>query len=526
MKEDKNSIPNPVTTDLSLVESSSRAYLVNGRRSLTNTERILRQDPRTSRELERTGGLGNLLTRTGNQNLERHYLSRFVNIQTSLFIDRMTQGDILRTPTLETLFEQARENTNISTSISTALDSCCAEIQSKLDDLTQLVKDEFRRLRRVIIRSVIEIEDQATSNLKTITDVSLGGVASIQEKAEANFKSLMDALLDSRQILITLLNRRFGILEEIINQAKTFILVRIDDRSDRIESILSTNLIALKLYIQESFEAQLVAIQGLLTTQASGIVEFLITYYNTQVLPVLAGIGTGVSELIAATTYISMVVAKILTQLKLLPQTIESLLDAKFEDLKKYLSDWKADLIKEIAQEVSLQVVGESYYKWDSVSTYYPTITFLFKEQGVSQYPRKSQIKLRLSKRNEELTDLDIKKLRTNCSLIVNSTYCYGTQRFNYVSTDKRFKTTVFGDNSSQIKALFNSLFKVISEPFEERNLSITSSRSRLNQTRRKSPLGDSDVNYISYNTPFVVKFKKAVLLVNGLKSPIVLAES
>ena len=156
----ENSKPNPLTTDLSLVESSSRSYLVNGRRSLSNTERILRQDPRTSRELERTGGLGNLLTRTGNQNLERHYLSRFVNIQTSLFIDRVTQGDILRTPTLETLFEQARENTNISTSISTALDSCCAEIQGKLDDLSQLVKDEFRRLRRLVISKVLLLEDQ------------------------------------------------------------------------------------------------------------------------------------------------------------------------------------------------------------------------------------------------------------------------------------------------------------------------------------------------------------------------------
>ena len=100
MAEDKNSIPNPVTTDLSLVESSSRSYRVNPRRILSNTERICRQDPRTSRELDRTGRLPNLLTRTGNQTLENHYLSRFVNCKTSLFIDRVTQSDILRRPTL------------------------------------------------------------------------------------------------------------------------------------------------------------------------------------------------------------------------------------------------------------------------------------------------------------------------------------------------------------------------------------------------------------------------------------------
>jgi len=284
--------------------------------------------------------------------------------------------------------------------------------------------------------------------------------------------------------------------------------------------------LSLKTYIKDSFEAELASIESSLLTQRGLLETSLISYYESQVLPLLGGIATGVSELVGVTTYISTVVGKILTDLKLLPKTLEDLLDAKIEDLKKYLADWKTDLIKEIAQEVSLQVVGESYYKWDSVSTYYPTITFLFKEQDVSQYPRKSQIKLRLSKRNEDLTDFDIQTLRRNCNLIVNSTYCYGTQRFNYVSTDKRFKTTIFGSNASQIKELFNSLFKVINEPFEERNLSITTSRARTNETRRKTPLNGSDLNDTCYTSPFIVKFKKAVLLVNGLKSPIVLAES
>lgn len=438
----------------------------------------------------------------------------------------MTQGDILRTPTLETLFEQARENTAISTSISTALDSCCAEIQEKLSDLSALIRNQFRRLRTLVISRSMDLKAQASSNLTTLTDALTEVLNSIQEKADSHYKSVIDTLLDSREMLITLINRRFVTLADLLNQTKTSILEAISASSDRLESLLSTSLSSLKGFIEECFAALLTSIEGLLTTQGAGIIGTLISYYTTRVLPVLAGLATGLSEVIAATSYISSVVGTILTQLKLLPKTLEDLLDAKFEDLKTYLSDWKSDLIKEIAQEVSLQIVGESYYKWDSVSTYYPTITFIFKEKDVSQYARKSQIKLRLSKKNEDLTDSDIKNLRLNCNLIINSTYCYGTQRFNYVSTDKRFKTTIFGDNSSQIKALFTSLFKVINEPFEERNLSITSCRSRVNGTRRKLALGGSEVNDISYTSPFVVKFKKAVLLVNGLKSPIVLAES
>ena len=533
MPEEANPTPNPSITDLPLVESSSRAYLVNGRGSLRNTERILRQDPRTSRELDRTGGLNNLLTRTGNETLERHYLSRFVNYQTSLFIDRVTEGDILRTPTLETLFEQSQENTNISISISTALDSCCAEIQKKLSELTQLVKDEFRRLRRLVIRNAVDLQDQITSNFSRLTDSLLNGLTFIQEKAESYFESLRDSLAEIRQTLIRLLTERFTTLEDIISKTRTDVLERIDSRSSILEGILEENVRSLKTYIEESFSRALVGIGELLTAQGGSIVSSLISYYTAKVLPLLLGISAGVSEVITSTTYISIelgktltAINKTLTEVKYLPQDINTLLDKKVEELKKYLSELKSDLIKEVAQEVSLQVVGESYYKWDSISTYYPTITFLFKEQGVSQYARRSQIKLRLPKRNEELTESDIKELRTNCNSILNSTYAYGTQRFNYVSTDKRFKTTVFGSNSSQIKALFHLLFKVISEPFEERNLSITTSRSRINQSRRKTPLGGSEVNTISYTSTFVVKFKKAVLLVNGLKNPIILAES
>lgn len=285
-------------------------------------------------------------------------------------------------------------------------------------------------------------------------------------------------------------------------------------------------LLTLELYIRDSFEALLFNIESALTAQTASLIGSLEAFYKGQVLPLLSSIGAGVAEIVGSTTYISDIVTQILTEVKLLPRRFEDLLKGQIKEFKTYLDEWKKDLIKEVAQEVSLQIVGESYYKWDSVTTYFPTITFLFKEVDVSQYPRKSQIKLRLSKRNEDLTKLDIDNLKKSCEAIMNSTYCYGTQRFNYVSPDKRFKTTVFGKNTSQIKILLSSLCKVINEPFDDRNLSITSSRTRVNQTKRLLPLDNTDLNTISYHTSFNVKFRKAVLLVNGLKSPIVLAEA
>lgn len=530
MAKRKEPKPNPLISDLSLVESASRNYLVNGRRSLSNTERILRQDPSTSRELDRTGGLQPLLTRGFNQDEERHYLSRFVNYQTSLFIDRLREGNILRAPTLETLFEQPRENTNISISISTELESCCGEIKSKLDELLTVVQSEFRRLRALLTR----------------------GVASIQTEASKNYELLTDTSLESRALILNQLNQRSDTIEIIINQTNTFIQDKINERSDRLELILRNLLttvlnfitsksvevidqtkpllLSLKVDIKDSFEALLLKIESSLTAQTVSLIASIKAFYKGQVLTLLSSIGAGVAEIVPSTTYISDIVTQILTEVKLLllllPKRFEELLEGRIKEFKGYLDEWEKELIKEVAEEVSLQIVGESYYRWDSVTTYFPTITFLFKEVGVSQYARKSQIKLRLSKRNEELTTLDIDNLKRSCNAILNSTYSYGTQRFNYVSSDKRFKTTVFGKNTPQIKKLLSSLFKVINDPFEEHNLSITSSRTRVNQTKRLLPLDTTEVNPITYKASFKVKFRKAVLLVHGLKSPIVLAEA
>lgn len=351
-------------------------------------------------------------------------------------------------------------------------------------------------------------------------------------------KSLTETFLESRALILTRLNERLDTIEVIINQTNTFIQDKIIERSNHLElrlrdlesrlltfitsksseivSKTKTLLLSLKVYIKDSFEALLFNIESSLTAQTGSLIAFCETFYKGQVLPLLTSIGAGVTEIVGSTIYISDIVTQTLTELKLLPKKLEELLEAKLKDFKDYLEDWKKDLIKEVAQEVSLQIVGESYYKWDSCSTYFPTITFLFKEVGVSQYARKSQIKLRLSKRNEDITDLDMTNFKKSCASILNSIYCYGTARFNYVSSDKRFKTTVFGNNTSQIKSLLSSLFKVINEPFEERNLSNTSSRTRVNQTKRLLPLSKTELNPISYQAAFDVKFRKAVLLVNG----------
>ena len=87
----------------------------------------------------------------------------------------------------------------------------------------------------------------------------------------------------------------------------------------------------------------------------------------------------------------------------------------------KYKKVWDKTLKalpEKAAIETSLHVVGESYYKWDSLTTYFRTLTFFFREINAEQYPRKSQVKVRLKQRNEELTELDIGKLKLACKIM------------------------------------------------------------------------------------------------------------
>ena len=562
MVQDKYGGSNFFMTDLSVVETASRAYLLNNRQTLNSTETALREDPITRQELDRRGGLRGLLTRSGPQGIERDYLSRFINYQTSLFIDRVTEGDVLRTPSLKTLFEQSRENTPISIGINTELESCCAEIKSKLDDISDQIRIQFRRLRALLRSSITALEEQATNNYNSIIETNLdtraqlltelmtrfgnldllinNSVTLLRDEATQNYTNLLNGILDSRAQLLDRLINRVNDIELLVKQVNVFIqnLInrRLDDLKTRL-SVLSREIITFitdrtkeinentKNFVESAFERLLVNIDSSLSAQTGALITSAETFSNLQILPVLSTIGSGVVEIIGVTTYISDLVSKILNAVNSLPKTIDNLLKDQFDDFKRFLKDWKADLVKEIASEVSLQVVGESYFKWDSVSTSFPTVTFLFREEGDIQYPRRSQIKLRLPKRKLEITDQDIILLRNNCSKIQNSSYNYGTKRLNCVSTDKRFKTTVFGDNPSQIKELFNALFAVIDEPFEERNLSTTVDRNRVNITKLLTPLNGTGSNGITYAGSFKVNFKKAVLLVNGLKSPIVLAE-
>ena len=147
-----------------------------------------------------------------------------------------------------------------------------------------------------------------------------------------------------------------------------------------------------------------------MTVQTASIVSAGEAFYVLTISPILKGISAGLGILLASTRYISGTVSKILVQVETLPEILDNVIKRQLDDFKEYLNEFpersnSGNSTKRY--EVSLQIVGESYYRWDSTSTYFPTLTFLFKEVEASQYKstRRSQIKVRLNKRNEDLTN-------------------------------------------------------------------------------------------------------------------------
>lgn len=189
---------------------------------------------------------------------------------------------------------------------------------------------------------------------------------------------------------------------------------------------------------------------------------------------------------------------------------------------QKQVEEELKDFPVKVGKETSLWVVGEAYAKWDSVVSFYPCITFIFVEDTQSNNPRKSQIKLRINKPSSEWTTADVKALQAKVLENTNLEYKYGKTRGNYVSADKRLKTTIFADNKAEVEQVLTNTFSIIDETFSKDLLTLTfGNGKRPSSTRRMTGLNGIGTNPNDYNTSFSVKLNRVVLMVHGLARPV-----
>ena len=128
----------------------------------------------------------------------------------------------------------------------------------------------------------------------------------------------------------------------------------------------------------------------------------------------------------------------------------------------------------------------------------YPTMMFIFREVNVS---RKSQVKTRISVQTKDLTHQMLHELREKAEALAGLPYNHEIVRGNYISSDKRFKTTIYGQTNPETIHLFERILPVIEEPFQQNSLSYTF--GPVTRRNNRIPGLRSNFSLIDYNLVF-----------------------
>lgn len=73
-----------------------------------------------------------------------------------------------------------------------------------------------------------------------------------------------------------------------------------------------------------------------------------------------------------------------------------------------FVKDKKEPLPFVLTNEVCSNIVPQSYYKWEALSSFYRTIVFVFIEKTLNNKPHKSQIKLTLKQTSDSIKESDV----------------------------------------------------------------------------------------------------------------------
>lgn len=230
-----------------------------------------------------------------------------------------------------------------------------------------------------------------------------------------------------------------------------------------------------------------------------------------EILTGLVGLGTEVTAiattqdtvqnplLIAQAAGISTIIA-LLTGKDIDPDNIKPGLHNFKKLVKEAVNEWfeenKKDIYQQLTTQIAETIVGESYLKFDSNSTYYPTLLFKFMSNNQNQSKRYSQIQIRLLKSPEEIDEALINQLKKEASKLKQFYYLSGPIRCNYIAPKRLFKTTVFTKTKTETDRLFNAILPLGGNEFVKNQLSYTELSKRLPYTRAETtPRKDIQIN-------------------------------
>jgi hypothetical protein len=174
------------------------------------------------------------------------------------------------------------------------------------------------------------------------------------------------------------------------------------------------------------------------------------------------------------------------------------------------------DLPIRTAREVCAKIVGESFYRWSGLQTFFPTLIFHFKE--VDKLKKRTQIKIRLTSIHEgDLVDEErIKALGSQCEPLKRLTYASGPVRCNFVSTEK-WKTTIYCRQESDAISVLSTILQTFGQPFDPAAVSVTTGRGKTPGYAALSPNLQRETAP-EWTRVCIMTLNKVVLLCHGAK--------
>lgn len=93
-------------------------------------------------------------------------------------------------------------------------------------------------------------------------------------------------------------------------------------------------------------------------------------------------------------------------------------------------------------------------------------MVFIFRQVETVNRPKPTQIETSYSLTSKDFTEDMLNQLRQNAEALAGLRYNHKLVRGNYVSSDKGFKATVYGQNPEEMTGLFERLLPVVNQPF------------------------------------------------------------
>lgn len=526
-------MPNPIpgTEQPQLIGDIATEFINNSQRAMGTLQNSINRIPNLRQRVRTLGGLRRVATENPLSAQTREVLTGLTSLENSLFLERFTEGDVDSTPSAQELAQGIGRSIDIGTGIADHLIECCNDLRNKLISL----RSQLTRARN----DILNIIARKTSSINTRIANFRADVIFIYNNEKQKFLEGLNAAKDEwKQIIRDIIHSE---LQSVLDK-----LDRIDDKCDNLTQKLIDfeSMVDGRLHTIEGGIADVVSSVGTLEGVCTGIGTELTAFasefnayllvYGKDILATEALIASGTGSILGAVGGVEeTIAAKLLfsrgflkTQIEQGEEKIKKNTDESIDNQTEFLKDTEKGFPHILTDQICCNVVGESYARWDSLCSFFPTIVFLFNEITEDEKPRRTQIKLRLNQPSTEITDENVRNIIGKVRNLGDVTYQHGTCKGNYVSSDKRFRTTVWGKDRNNIELLLTLLFTVVDEYFDPGLLSTTDiGAKRPSLTKRKKDLFNVGLNDVNYNRTFTLQLKSANLLVNGLKTIIKLCD-